>query len=186
MIKLKSTIYKKYQPSQNNYFPTMHFFFLSFDLWFLFKLTFWELSIYLHWIFQMPCFVACSSDISIMSSSSWKMLHKMLIIIFWLVISMQLVDAHMPRRILIDTDMDTDELFAVLYLLKLNRSEYDLKVWLSSFFSLRKKINKLYMIWIHYNSINCTWFVLEVSLWNFISLSYINNKNVSFTYDSAV
>jgi inosine-uridine nucleoside N-ribohydrolase len=38
------------------------------------------------------------------------------------------VDANMPRRILVDTDMDTDELFAILYLLKLNRSEFDLKV----------------------------------------------------------
>ncbi|CAA7061926.1 unnamed protein product [Microthlaspi erraticum] len=31
-----------------------------------------------------------------------------------------------PHRILVDTDVDTDDLFALLYLLKLNRSEFDL------------------------------------------------------------
>lgn len=33
-----------------------------------------------------------------------------------------------PHRILLDTDVDTDDLFALLYLLKLNRSEFDLQV----------------------------------------------------------
>ncbi|KAF8765665.1 hypothetical protein HU200_008162 [Digitaria exilis] len=33
-----------------------------------------------------------------------------------------------PRRILVDTDMDTDDLFALLYILKHNRSEFDVKV----------------------------------------------------------
>lgn len=33
-----------------------------------------------------------------------------------------------PRRLLLDTDMDTDDFFALLYLLKQNRSEFDLKV----------------------------------------------------------
>ena len=37
-----------------------------------------------------------------------------------------------PRRILLDTDVDTDDFFALLYLLKLNRSEFELEV---SFFS---------------------------------------------------
>ncbi|KAL2534577.1 inosine-uridine preferring nucleoside hydrolase family protein [Abeliophyllum distichum] len=32
-----------------------------------------------------------------------------------------------PQRILLDTDMDTDDFFALLYLLKLNRSEIDLQ-----------------------------------------------------------
>ncbi|KAK6930083.1 Inosine/uridine-preferring nucleoside hydrolase domain [Dillenia turbinata] len=32
-----------------------------------------------------------------------------------------------PRRILLDTDVDTDDFFALLYLLKLNRSEFDLQ-----------------------------------------------------------
>nr|CAD1833696.1 unnamed protein product [Ananas comosus var. bracteatus] len=36
-------------------------------------------------------------------------------------------EATKPRRILLDTDMDTDDFFAVLYLLKQNRSEFDLK-----------------------------------------------------------
>jgi len=33
-----------------------------------------------------------------------------------------------PRRILLDTDVDTDDLFALLYLLKLNRLEFQLEV----------------------------------------------------------
>jgi hypothetical protein len=32
-----------------------------------------------------------------------------------------------PRRILLDTDVDTDDFFALLYLLKLNRSDFDLE-----------------------------------------------------------
>ncbi|KAG0518037.1 hypothetical protein BDA96_09G141000 [Sorghum bicolor] len=32
-----------------------------------------------------------------------------------------------PHRILVDTDMDTDDLLALLYILKQNRSEFDLK-----------------------------------------------------------
>lgn len=33
-----------------------------------------------------------------------------------------------PRRILLDTDVDVDDFFALLYLLKLNRSEFKLEV----------------------------------------------------------
>jgi hypothetical protein len=33
-----------------------------------------------------------------------------------------------PRRILVDTDMDSDDLLALLYILKHNRSEFDVKV----------------------------------------------------------
>lgn len=33
-----------------------------------------------------------------------------------------------PRRILWDTDVGTDDLFGILYLLKLNRSEFQLEV----------------------------------------------------------
>lgn len=33
-----------------------------------------------------------------------------------------------PQRILLDTDMDTDDLLALLYILKQDRSEFDLKV----------------------------------------------------------
>lgn len=32
-----------------------------------------------------------------------------------------------PRRILLDTDVDLDDVFALLYLLKLNRSEFQLE-----------------------------------------------------------
>ncbi|KAJ1262843.1 hypothetical protein BS78_09G140700 [Paspalum vaginatum] len=37
------------------------------------------------------------------------------------------VEADAPERILLDTDMDTDDLFALLYILKQNRSEFELK-----------------------------------------------------------
>lgn len=33
-----------------------------------------------------------------------------------------------PHRILVDTDIDTDDLFAILYLLKHDRAEFDVKV----------------------------------------------------------
>lgn len=33
-----------------------------------------------------------------------------------------------PRRIILDTDVDTDDLFALLYILKLDRSEFHLEV----------------------------------------------------------
>ena len=33
-----------------------------------------------------------------------------------------------PHRILLDTDVDTDDFFALLYLLKLNRSQFELEV----------------------------------------------------------
>jgi len=33
-----------------------------------------------------------------------------------------------PRRLLVDTDMDTDDLLALLYILKHSRSEFDVKV----------------------------------------------------------
>lgn len=33
-----------------------------------------------------------------------------------------------PHRIVLDTDVDTDDLLALLYLLKLNRSEFELEV----------------------------------------------------------
>jgi hypothetical protein len=33
-----------------------------------------------------------------------------------------------PHRILLDTDVDTDDLFALLYLLKQKRSEFELEV----------------------------------------------------------
>lgn len=34
----------------------------------------------------------------------------------------------LPRQIHLDTDVDTDDFFALLYLLKLNRSEFNIKV----------------------------------------------------------
>uniref|UniRef100_A0A0E0HEB0 Inosine/uridine-preferring nucleoside hydrolase domain-containing protein n=1 Tax=Oryza nivara TaxID=4536 RepID=A0A0E0HEB0_ORYNI len=43
------------------------------------------------------------------------------------VLAVVVAAAAKPRRILVDTDMDTDDLFALLYLLKQNRSEFELK-----------------------------------------------------------
>lgn len=45
-----------------------------------------------------------------------------------------------PRRILLDTDVDTDDFFALLYILKQNRSEFDLKVTTFFFLSSIKKL----------------------------------------------
>lgn len=61
----------------------------------------------------------------------------------------------LPHRILLDTDVDTDDFFALLYLLKLNRSEFDLKVTLCSN-NKRKKHNKISLKY-------C--FLSEYSLW---------------------
>ncbi|KEH29739.1 transmembrane protein, putative [Medicago truncatula] len=36
-----------------------------------------------------------------------------------------------PQRIVVDTDVDTDDLFALLYLLKLNTSQFQLEVYIS-------------------------------------------------------
>ena len=38
------------------------------------------------------------------------------------------VDGRLPHRILLDTDVNPDDIFALLYLLKLNRSEFSLEV----------------------------------------------------------
>jgi len=38
------------------------------------------------------------------------------------------VDEGKPHRIVVDTDVDTDDLFALLYLLKLNTSQFQLEV----------------------------------------------------------
>jgi hypothetical protein len=45
-------------------------------------------------------------------------------------------DKATPQRILLDTDMDTDDLLALMYLLKQNRSEFELKVFSSTRSSL--------------------------------------------------
>lgn len=58
-----------------------------------------------------------------------------------------------PRRILLDTDVDTDDFFALLYLLKLNRSEFQLEV---SKFEKKKSylIYSLFLCAFHY-CFNC-------------------------------
>ncbi|XP_022842479.1 uncharacterized protein LOC111366062 isoform X1 [Olea europaea var. sylvestris] len=58
-----------------------------------------------------------------------------------------------PQRILLDTDMDTDDFFALLYLLKLNRSELDLQAitintnaWTDAGHSVNHVYDILYMM----------------------------------------
>ncbi|XP_027368077.1 uncharacterized protein LOC113873992 [Abrus precatorius] len=58
-----------------------------------------------------------------------------------------------PRRILLDTDVDTDDLFALLYLLKLNRSEFQLEGvtvnangWTNAGHSVNQVYDLLYMM----------------------------------------
>ncbi|XP_040379822.1 uncharacterized protein LOC102700802 isoform X1 [Oryza brachyantha] len=58
-----------------------------------------------------------------------------------------------PRRILVDTDMDTDDLFALLYLLKQNRSEFELKAvtidvnaWSDAGHAVNQLYDMLYMM----------------------------------------
>lgn len=45
-----------------------------------------------------------------------------------MVIASSKVHGGTPYRVLLDTDVDTDDFFALLYLLKLNRSQIDLQV----------------------------------------------------------
>lgn len=59
------------------------------------------------------------------------LLQKRIILLFW--VMMMFISAvcsveNKPRRILLDTDVDTDDLFALLYLLKLNTSQFQLEV----------------------------------------------------------
>ncbi|CAA2961061.1 inosine-uridine preferring nucleoside hydrolase [Olea europaea subsp. europaea] len=58
-----------------------------------------------------------------------------------------------PQRILLDTDVDTDDLFALLYLLKLNRSEFDLQAitintnaWTDAGHAVNQVYDVLYMM----------------------------------------
>ncbi|TKY72053.1 Non-specific ribonucleoside hydrolase RihC [Spatholobus suberectus] len=58
-----------------------------------------------------------------------------------------------PRRILLDTDVDTDDLFALLYLLKLNRSEFQLEgvtinanAWTNAGHAVNQVYDLLYMM----------------------------------------
>lgn len=50
------------------------------------------------------------------------------LVLFLGVVGILEVKCGAPRRLLVDTDVDTDDFFAILYLLKLNRSEFDLQV----------------------------------------------------------
>lgn len=58
-----------------------------------------------------------------------------------------------PHRILLDTDVDTDDFFALLYLLKLNRSEFDLQAvtinanaWTDAGHAVNQVYDLLYMM----------------------------------------
>ncbi|KAL6293277.1 hypothetical protein ACE6H2_001419 [Prunus campanulata] len=76
----------------------------------------------------------------------------------WIVIvvvgllSLQAVEGW-PRRILLDTDVDTDDFFGLLYLLKLNRSEFELEAvtvnanaWTNAGHAVHQVYDMLYMM----------------------------------------
>ncbi|XP_031111966.1 uncharacterized protein LOC116015938 [Ipomoea triloba] len=57
----------------------------------------------------------------------WKRFVLMVVAAAWIIVGNLSCVECLPHRILLDTDADTDDLFALLYLLKLNKSEFDLK-----------------------------------------------------------
>lgn len=57
----------------------------------------------------------------------WEMILVVIKLLLVIGAHLQTVDGK-PRRILLDTDVDTDDFFGLLYLLKLNRSEFELEV----------------------------------------------------------
>ncbi|XP_004296774.1 PREDICTED: uncharacterized protein LOC101313205 isoform X1 [Fragaria vesca subsp. vesca] len=67
--------------------------------------------------------------------------------------NLQTVVEGSPRRILLDTDVDTDDFFALLYLLKLNRSEFQLEAvtvnanaWTNAGHAVNQIYDLLYMM----------------------------------------
>ncbi|KAF9605266.1 hypothetical protein IFM89_015882 [Coptis chinensis] len=79
--------------------------------------------------------------------------------VIWLLVLLGLIGNELcsvnalPRRILLDTDVDTDDLFALLYLLKLNRSEIDLQAvtvntnaWTNAGHAVNQVYDILYMM----------------------------------------
>ncbi|KAI3979947.1 hypothetical protein MKX01_042601 [Papaver californicum] len=76
------------------------------------------------------------------------------VLIWLLIIGLLLeIEAKPQRRILLDTDVDTDDFFALLYLLKLNRSEIDLKAitistnaWADAGHAVNQVYDMLYMM----------------------------------------
>ncbi|XP_061994026.1 nucleoside hydrolase 3-like isoform X1 [Rosa rugosa] len=81
---------------------------------------------------------------------SWGVLVVLVVVIGG---SLQTVVEGRPRRILLDTDVDTDDFFALLYLLKLNRSEFQLEAvtvnanaWTNSGHAVNHIYDLLYMM----------------------------------------
>ncbi|KAL8209918.1 hypothetical protein R6Q57_006650 [Mikania cordata] len=83
----------------------------------------------------------------------WRRSLFLLIIIVTVAIGSSDVTGVRPRRILLDTDVDSDDFFALLYLLKLNKSEFDLQAitintneWSDSGHSVNHIYDILYMM----------------------------------------
>ncbi|XP_071737310.1 nucleoside hydrolase 3-like [Rutidosis leptorrhynchoides] len=55
------------------------------------------------------------------------LLRSLLLFVVLFIVTIPTCSSSIPHRILLDTDFDTDDFFAMLYLLKLNRSELDLQ-----------------------------------------------------------
>ncbi|GJN14235.1 hypothetical protein PR202_gb01033 [Eleusine coracana subsp. coracana] len=66
----------------------------------------------------------------------WKTAAVLVVVVTVVVVAGGVTDAAPARRILLDADMDKDDFFALFYILKQNRSEFELKVGYFIFFSV--------------------------------------------------
>lgn len=81
------------------------------------------------------CFVVLEGEEFWVLSETMRMLlqRNFWVVVLWIIgvvvigAKLYTVDG-LPHRILLDTDVDTDDFFALLYLLKQNRSQFDVEV----------------------------------------------------------
>ncbi|KAE8792698.1 hypothetical protein D1007_32745 [Hordeum vulgare] len=85
------------------------------------------------------------------SSPSWTA--AVALVFLFAAVGTAAAGAHAPRRILVDTDMDTDDLFALLYILKQDRSQFDVKAitinanaWIDAGHGVNQLYDILYMM----------------------------------------
>ncbi|XP_047331418.1 uncharacterized protein C1683.06c [Impatiens glandulifera] len=83
----------------------------------------------------------------------WTLRSSLLIFVITLLGVVSIFSDGLPHRILLDTDVDTDDLFAILYLLKLNRSEIELQAitintnaWTDAGHAVNQVYDVLYMM----------------------------------------
>ncbi|XP_020198061.1 nucleoside hydrolase 3 [Aegilops tauschii subsp. strangulata] len=85
------------------------------------------------------------------SSRSWTA--AVALVSLFAVVAVAAAGAPVPRRILVDTDMDTEDLFALLYILKQDRSKFDVKAitinanaWIDAGHGVNQLYDILYMM----------------------------------------